>query len=194
MRKGAIAVAVIVVLAGAATAQARVYFNVNVDVPIPVAPAPVVTTGYPTPYPAAYPAYAPQAVVAEPLQFIYSPALGFYVSVGVPYEMVYIGNSYYQYRGGYWYSSTTYRGPWAAVSYSWLPPGLHRHHYDRIRYYRDVEYRSYLRDRDHYRGNWHRPAAITDRKHDRRDEQRYNRPNDHRGDKKDDRDNKRDHR
>lgn len=192
--KKAVAAAVLVVLAGAATAQARVDFNVNIAVPLPVAPAPVVTT---TAYPNyGYAGYAPPAAAAVPPQFIYTPALGFYVSVGLPYDIVYADNSYYQYRGGYWYGSPSYRGPWTYVSNSWLPPVLHRHHHDRIRYYRDREYRSYLNDRDHYRGRWYRPVAVIDRRYDRRDEPRYDRRygNEHKEYKDKNRDGRWDHR
>lgn len=189
-----LAAAVLVVLVGAATAQARVDFNVNIAVPVPVAPVPVATT-------VAYPGYAPQVgYVAEP-QFIYSPRLGFYVSVGLPYDIAYINNSYYLQRDGYWYLSRSYRGPWSPASSQWLPQGLHKHRYDQIRYYRDLEYRSYLRDRDHYRGKWYRPVEYRDRDRDRdgrldnrRDqyrEQRRDERRDHRDDRRDERRNER---
>jgi len=183
------AAAVLLVFAGAATAQAKVYFNVNIDVPVPVAPVPVVTSTSYDPYPS----YAPQVAVTETPNFIYSPNLGFYVSVGIPYDIAYVNNGYYLYRGGYWYLSPSYRGPWALVSQRRLPPVLHKHRYEQIRYYRDREYRSYLHDRQNYRGNWYRPVEYrgADRWDGRRDHNRDGRWD---GRRDHDRDGRKDHR
>jgi hypothetical protein len=187
------AAAVLVVLVGAATAQARVDFNVNIAVPVPVYPAPAATVD-------SYPDYGAQVGYVAAPQFIYSPRLGFYVSVGLPHDIAYINNSYYLYRDGYWYLSPSYRGPWSPASRQWLPAGLHKHRYEQIRYYRDLEYRSYLRDRDHYRGRWYRPVEYRDRdgrrdyRKDYREHRREERK-DHRDDRRDDRrDNRRDNR
>lgn len=157
-----LAAAALIVLAGAATAQAGVDFSVNIGVPVAVAPPPATVVTYPT-----YVDYGPQVAYDEP-GFIYSPRLGFFVSVGLPYDIVYVDNCYYHYRGGRWYMSPTYGGTWSYVSSHRLPYQLHRHHYDRIVYYRDREYRRYQYDRDHYRGHWYRPAAM--HRHDRWDD------------------------
>ncbi|MBU5636828.1 hypothetical protein KOM00_08785 [Geomonas sp. Red69] len=203
--KKLIALAFVIVLAGAATAQARVDFSVNIGIPVapvPVAPPPVV---YPAPAPVVYPPPVAPVAYAEPPSFIYSPALGFYVSVGLPYDVVYMDNGYYQYRDGYWYVANSYRGPWTYVAPRRLPYGLHQHRYEQIRYYRDHEYRTYLSDRDHYRGNWYRPVA--ERRDGRwgerkdyyrdgyRDGRRDNRWDDRRDDRRDNRrDDRRDYR
>ena len=154
--------AVLLVVAGVATAQAGgVNLSFHIGVPV-VAPAPaVVPVGY-SDYPSGspWPVVQPEIYLDEPPGFIYSPNLGFYVSVGAPYDIAYIDNGYYLYRGGYWYLAPSYRGPWSIVSYRRLPPLLHQHRYEQIRHYRDHEYRSYLHDRDRYRGNWHRPKYI----------------------------------
>lgn len=154
--------AVVLVVAGVATAQAGgVNLSVHIGVPV-AAPAPaVVPVSYPE-YPAGspWPVVQPEIYLDEPPSFIYSPNLGFHVSVGIPYDIAYLNNSYYLYRGGYWYLAPSYTGPWTVVSYRRLPPLLHKHRYEQIRYYRDYEYRSYQRDRDHYRGNWYRPRHI----------------------------------
>ena len=155
------AAAVLLVVAAAATAQAGMNLSVHVGVPV-VAPAPQVVPvaypGYPTGSP--WPVVQPEIYLDEPPSFIYSPNLGFHVSVGIPYDIAYINSSYYLYRGGNWYLAPSYTGPWNIVSYRRLPPVLHKHRYEQIRHYRDYEYRSYLRDRDHYRGTWHRPRQI----------------------------------
>jgi hypothetical protein len=100
---------------------------------------------------------APVVVIEEPPEFILPPSLGFYVSVGGPYDLFYIGTTYYLYRGGSWYRSSHYQGPWVATTYRRLPPGLRRHRYERIIRIRDEEYRHFQRDREHYRGRYYRP-------------------------------------
>jgi hypothetical protein len=143
--------AVLLILTGAASAQAGVNFSVNLGVPLPV-------TAYPAP---AYPApVASRVVVEEAPRFIYATNLGCYVSVGTPYDMVYGDNGYYRYSGGTWYLAPSYRGPWRVVAHRELPYGLGRHSYQQVRYYRDLEYRRYQHDRDHYRGAWHQPVSL----------------------------------
>lgn len=205
MKKAALA-ALVIVVAAAATAEARVNFNVNIDVPVggpvPVVtapPAPVVTypapvvTRYPAPvaYPqqVVYPSDPPPAVLddvemADSPSFIYSPNLGFYVSVGLPYDVAYIDNGYYLNRGGYWYYGPSYGGPWSYVQARRLPRELHRHRYEQVRYYRDYEYRHFMRDRDHYRGRWYRPVARGgyEHRHDGRWDGRGQDRGEHRGD------------
>lgn len=206
----AVAAAILVVVAGAATAQARVDFHVNIDVPV-VAPAPpVVPAGYGYNQGSPWPVMQPELVMNEAPRFIYSPSLGFHVSVGAPYDIVYVNNGYYLYRGGAWYLASSYRGPWSIVSHRRLPLGLRTHGYDQICHHRDHEYRTYLRDRDHYRGSWHRPVVVQkvghrdhgwyDRQHDKqhrkehiRNEREHRR--EHRKDEREHRrDDRRDHR
>jgi hypothetical protein len=154
--KKVVLAALVILVAGAATAHAGVNLDVNIGVPVPVAPVPppvyyppqppppVYYPAEPAPPPAAYyPAQAPpvaqEVVIDEPPQFIFSPNLGFYVSVGTPYDMVYVNNGYYLNRGGYWYFSTSYWGPWNYVQGRRLPSTLHRYRYEQIRQYRDRE-------------------------------------------------------
>ncbi len=109
-------------------------------------------------------------VLEAPPRFIFSQALNCYVSVEIPYDVVYIGQNYYLYDRGFWYAAPSYRGPWAVVEGRRLPPLLRRYRYEQIRHFRDTEYRAYLRDRDHYRGRWHQPEA--ERHEHRREERR----------------------
>ena len=95
--------------------------------------------------------------LGEPPVFIAPPSLGFYVAVGVPYDMYMIDSNYYMYRGGGWYISSGYNGPWAIVSYNRLPRGLRSHKYADIIRVRDSEYRNYQKDQTHYRGKQYRP-------------------------------------
>lgn len=91
-------------------------------------------------------------VIEEDVNFIYPESLGFYVAVGVPYDLFYVRSNYYMYRDGAWLRSASSRGPWIVMRQRELPPGLRRHQIERIRAYRNAEYDLYRRDRDHYRG------------------------------------------
>jgi len=191
--KKVIAAALLSIVAGAATAQAGVNFNVNVDVPVVPAPAPVYVAPAPPPPPApvyvapAVPAPPPQLVLQEAPQFIYAPSMGIYVSVGVPYDIVYTNRGYYLYNGGYWYYSPAYWGPWSYVPARRLPVGLRKFRYEQIRTFRDREYRVYLHDREHYRGNWYRPPvrAVEHRAAEHREERREERRDERRDERKD---------
>jgi|SRR6185369_3474058 len=132
--------------------------NVNINLgepprPVVVAPPPAVYVPAPV-YVAPPPPAAPVSVieVEDDIQFVYPDALGFYVAVGVPYDLFYLNNSYFLYRDGRWLRAPSSRGPWVAQRYRELPPGLRRHRLERIREYRGREYAIYSRDRDHYRG------------------------------------------
>jgi hypothetical protein len=96
-------------------------------------------------------------IVQEPPLFLVPPALGVAVAVGVPYDMFYLSGSYYLCRNNVWYVGTGYNGPWKGIKHDRLPPGLRKHKYEKIRYYRDEEYRHYREGRDHYRGKSFRP-------------------------------------
>jgi hypothetical protein len=130
-----------VLFTGAMTVSAHAGVNVDINLGIPV-PLP------------------PTVVVQTPPEFIYSPSLGFYVSVGAPYDIVYLGSDYYLYRDGYYYRSRSYNGPWVGVEGRRLPPGLRRHRYEEIRRYRDGEYRRFNHDRAHYNGRWYKPGGA----------------------------------
>jgi hypothetical protein len=91
----------------------------------------------------AQPVYAPPVVIEEPPEFIEPPQLGFYAAVGVPYDLFFVSNRYYLYRGNAWYAAPRYNGPWVTVQYNSLPGKLRRHSFERVRYYRDAGYRQY---------------------------------------------------
>lgn len=176
--KKVLAVALISVLAGATVAQAGVNVNVNLGVPVAAPlPPPALAGSYPPVPPAA--TAPPQLVLDQAPQFIYLPALGFYMSVDVPYDIAYVDGGYYLYSGGYWYFSRVYWGPWSIVPLRRLPAGLRRYRYQQIRELREHEYQEYVHDRGHYRGNWHRPVALREeRRHERAEERREERRHD----------------
>lgn len=129
-------------------------FDVNIRVgnqPPPVVPVPV-------------PARVPVVVIEEPPVFLYPPELGFYVAVGVPYDIVFIQGTYYLFRDNVWYRAPHYSGPWVVTRHKHLPPGLRKHKFDRVRVIRDREFRVFERDRDHFRGKHFRPEKEL-RKH-----------------------------
>jgi hypothetical protein len=99
-------------------------------------------------------------------EFIAPPSLGFYVAVGVPYDMFYVESNYYLHRDNGWFVASGYNGPWVAVHDNRrLPRGLRKYKYDRMIAIRDEEYGNFQRDRDHYKGKHRGP-----RKHDNQGE------------------------
>jgi hypothetical protein len=118
-------------------AFARVNVNINIGEPAPVYVAPM-----PPPPP-------PRRIIVERRpEFMYTPSLGFSVSIGGPRDMVYYGDRYYVYDDGGWYWAPSYSGPWVFVESHRLPPRIGRYRYEEIRRYRDEEYR-----RRHDNGN-----------------------------------------
>lgn len=122
--------------------------NVGVDINI--------HAGTPAPPPPPLPV-GPRIIIEEPPLFLLPPTLGFHVAVGVPYDLFYVSDSYYLYRDNGWYRAPHYSGPWVRVERRYLPPGLRRHKFERIRYVRDEEYRHYREDEEHYHGRHFRP-------------------------------------
>jgi len=149
--KAFITAAIILAASQAIPAHAGVNFNLSFGVPAVVAAVP------PPP-----PIYAPPRVLAGAApEFIFSPSLGFYVSVGAPNDIFFTGGNYYRYDRGNWYASPRYNGAWSRANQRRLPPELTRHRYEQIRYYRDRDYRSHMEARNHGRddhsGDWRRP-------------------------------------
>ena len=126
--------------------------DVRVDVPSPVVVAPLVVAQPSVDVNVDVP---PPLVLAEPPQLIFSPALGYYVAVGIAQDIVLIDNIYYMHRHGRWFMSDSYNGNWAFVDRGRLPGGLRMHNWNYIRGYRDREYRNYRRDPNHYRGRFY---------------------------------------
>ena len=156
---------VLVLVIAAITAASPVQAEVNVDVRIGV-PAPRVVVS------------APPAVHFDVAPLFVAPSrLGFFVGVDTPYDIIFISDYYYLYYGNSWHSSRYYNGPWVEVPYRQLPPGIRKHRIERIRSYRDREYRVYRKDRDHYRGR-HFRAGHDRPDHGRKDEGKDERKHD----------------
>jgi len=137
------------------TSQAGLNINLNVGTPppvvVPTPPAPV--------YVAPPPPVTQVALPAAPPQFIYVPELGYYVAVGIPYDIAYIGQSYYMFSNGRWYCTAYYGGPLVIVGKRLLPPLLARHSLVAFRHFREAEFRRYSHDPAHYHGQLHNPAV-----------------------------------
>jgi len=117
--------------------------NVNINLGAPAAPA---HHG------------APGVVFHAPPLFLAPPALGFYVGVDMSHDLVLVSGTYYLFQGNRWYRARHYNGPWLVTSHEKLPAPVRRYKVDKIRYYRDHEYKSYHDNRDHYRGKHFRPG------------------------------------
>ncbi|MRR05552.1 MAG: hypothetical protein EG828_01195 [Deltaproteobacteria bacterium] len=114
--------------------------GLNIGLPWVVAPAPAYAypdTSYAAPYETVVAGAAPV--------FVLPPELGFYVAVGVPYDLFFYNNSYYIYRGNNWYNSSYYNGPWTQMYHSNIPYLFNRYPFERVRHYRDSYYGRYQR-------------------------------------------------
>ena len=157
-----LAILAVAAVAAAAPAQAaNVGFNLGINIgnlPRVYAPAttvyvPVSAPAYePPPRPVYAPAPPPVEIEEQP-EFFRLPELGFSAAVGIPYDLFYVSGRYYLARGNSWYSAPDYSGPWVTVRYRSLPWGLRRYPFERVRYYRDAEYRRHCDD-----GGWGRHA------------------------------------
>lgn len=105
------------------------------------------------------------------VRFIYPDELGFFVAVGVPYELCYIDRSYYLFNNGRWLRAHSRRGPWVAIGYRELPGALRQHRIERIRDYCQHGYAPHReRAHDHDR-NQH--SFRNEERSDRKDHGRW---------------------
>jgi hypothetical protein len=100
-------------------------------------------------------------VVNERPMFLAPAELGFHVAVGVPYDMFFIGGTYYVCKDHHWYRGPSYNGPWQGVGPKHLPHGLVKKRYRDIIRARDVEYARYKKDKRHYKGKPYYPKEVS---------------------------------
>ena len=154
----------------ASICHAGVNINVDIGVPSPVpAPPPV----YIAPPPPAYIPPPPVMLPEIPPQFVFVPDLGYYVAIGTPYDIAYIGNDYYMFSNGFWYRTGYYGGPLIRLERRMRPPLLVRHNLVEFRRFREVEFRRYNHEGEHYRGQTHRPEVRKEHRRDERKEDRH---------------------
>ncbi|MDD2500174.1 MAG: hypothetical protein PHN92_05075 [Geobacter sp.] len=141
----ALVLAAILAVPSLGTAESNFNVNVNLGVPAPPPPPHVAVV-------------APRVVFDAPPLFLSPSSLGFYVGVDMPHDMVLISGVYYLFQGNHWYRANHYNGPWVVTRYEQLPAPVRRYKVEKIRYYRDHEYKAYHEKRDHYRGKHFRPG------------------------------------
>lgn len=99
------------------------------------------------------------ALWQDELRFIYPPGLGFYLAVGVPYELCYINRNYYLFSSGRWLRANSRRGPWISLSYRELPSALRHQRIEGLREYRQHGsarlQEVHRQEREHFRGRNH---------------------------------------
>jgi len=130
----AVAMGAVCVLVPTASALAQVSINVNIGAPPPV-------------------------VVHSPPTMLFLPEPGFYVAVGVPYDIYFIGGRYYYLHDDHWFWASGYGGPWVHVGHSALPPGLQKFKIDRLRTFRDREHQIFVNQGPDFRGRRFRAVA-----------------------------------
>jgi hypothetical protein len=94
----------------------------------------------------------PPVVVRSAPTMLFLPEPGFYVAVGVPYDIYFTGGHYYYLHGDHWFWASGYNGPWVHVSPSFLPPGLRKFKIAKLRSFRDHEYGRYRASGPDFRG------------------------------------------
>jgi hypothetical protein len=140
-------IAAILMAATTGTLGTRAFARVNVDINIGQ-PAPIIVAPPPPP--------RHRIFVERRPRFMFTPPLGFYVSVDGPYDMVYYGDRYYVYDDGRWFGARSYEGPWVFIEDHRLPGRLRRYRHEDIRRYRDEEFSRHGHDRDrHDNGRGH---------------------------------------
>jgi hypothetical protein len=88
----------------------------------------------------------PNFVIKVRPNFVYLPDLGFFVSYGSPYEMIFYNDIYYLFWNESWYYSFYFSGPWNIVQQDNLPVLFRRYRWFDIRRFRDTEYRRHDRN------------------------------------------------
>jgi hypothetical protein len=66
-----------------------------------------------------------------------------YVAVGIPFDIYFVSGRYYHFHNNDWFWGNAYNGPWVAVPYRSLPPGLQKYKVENLHEFRDREYRVY---------------------------------------------------
>ncbi|MBI3621077.1 MAG: hypothetical protein HY208_02660 [Nitrospirae bacterium] len=111
----------------AAPVRAEVNVNINVGVPPPI-------------------------VVEAPPEMVLLPEPGIYVAIGIPFDIFFISGRYYYFHGGNWFWASGYGGPWVHVGYKSLPPGLRKYKVEKLREFREREFKVYKAQGPKFRG------------------------------------------
>ena len=85
----------------------------------------------------------PPVIVRHPPTMVYLPEPRLYSAVGIPYDVFFVDGRYFYFRNNNWFWAPGYGGPWTYVEYRALPSGLRKVKVERLREFRDREYRVY---------------------------------------------------
>ncbi len=102
--------------------------------------------------PAVVVAPPPPVEVEAPPEMVFLPEPGIYVAIGLPFDIFFISGRYYYFHGDNWFWAQGYGGPWVHVGYKSLPPGLRRYKVERLREFREREYKVYKVEGPKFRG------------------------------------------
>jgi len=100
---------------------------------------------------------APAVVIESPPEFLLIPSLGLHISIGAPYDLIYLDSHYYHFHNNRWYRSNHYQGPWNYVDRDHLPKRIQKHQYREMLDRRNQEYKNYKKDPEHHRDRYYRP-------------------------------------
>jgi len=85
----------------------------------------------------------PPVIVHERPTMVYLAEPAAYVAVGIPFDVFFVSGRYYYLHGNNWFWGTGYNGPWVAIAYRSIPPGLQKYKIERLHEFREREYRVY---------------------------------------------------
>ena len=94
----------------------------------------------------------PVVVMAAPPTMLFLAEPGIFVAVGAPYDIFFFDARYYYFHAGYWFWGPGYNGPWILVQVHLLPPGLQKYKIEKIRLFRDREFKVYKAQGPKYKG------------------------------------------
>ena len=127
-----------------------------------VEPPPGQTPSQPPPAAEVKPPPRPEQPITltQPPEFLFPPALGFGVAVGVPYDMFYVSKAFYFLKTGSWYRSSSYKGPWTLIGLSQVPTELRKQKLSKIRELRNREFAKFYKNKGRYQGKYFRPDEV----------------------------------
>jgi len=108
----------------------------------------------------------PPVVVRERPTMVYLAEPAAYVAVGIPFDIFFVSGRYYYLHGNDWFWGTGYNGPWVAVTYRSIPPGLQKYKIERLHEFREREYRVYKVEGPKFKGKHFEADEFRD-DHDR---------------------------
>jgi len=88
--------------------------------------------------------------------------------MGVAFDMIFDGQSYYYHNGGYWYRTGYYGSAWLPVAPRMMPPLILKFHINDIHRFSTREFHRYKVQGARYKGKIHRPERREIKREERR--------------------------